>query len=197
MTIYKKIGKATSSGIEHGKWNSDNPGMSRPFLVEVDDTDNDLIIFRFKSEINSTNFLELNTGNTGYGLRLLNEVDYPNKFVEILNIPVIYGNGQLITNGKVSIVPTTLELYQGWGPQEYRFSGEGLVETTARVGVQQAVTNNSVFYPGMTEEDNPGEYYASSIFLFTSSDLSSEDPINPDWKAWIEFDYAIRELKKT
>jgi hypothetical protein len=169
---------------------------------------------RITFEIKPEDFLNWKEGNDHYGLMVLNERDYPGKYVEIINTPVYYSNGVnlfadnsgLDGDGEglvdYTLNVSTLYIYTGRGPLQYITDLGGtdlLLSTPFKTLIPsdlQRLTTSS-FYPGMSQEDSPNSdnYYAASIFTYLTFNTTNFNinMINPNWKGYVEFDYIIRD----
>jgi hypothetical protein len=155
---------------------------------------------RVRFTINADNFFDLGSANNGYGVMVLNEVNYPDGYVEIAGTPVFYSNGEdFLSSGSISV--GNMALYTGWGGYGSILKGmyEG-IDTTMLKSLDPLIFKEDpkadlvgvpTFYRGLRHEDSPGVYNAASIFLY-SLIVHENVVINPAWKGYVEFDAVVR-----
>tara|TARA_R110000868_G_C10611680_1_gene741437 strand:+ start:45 stop:614 length:570 start_codon:yes stop_codon:yes gene_type:complete len=158
------------------------------YLNDDDSGTNRIIV-----EINSTNFMNLKNGNDGYGIMAIPQVD--GKIIEIVNLPLIYRNEYSFTEGDFSL--DTIEIYQGQGAQDFKINTTDIFTSTEVANKvfpgfddKTGKLTQPKFYIGGTQLD-PNE---SSVFIY--GQFTGTPEINLLAKAWVVFDYIVRDTPK-
>jgi hypothetical protein len=141
-------------------------------------------------EINSTNFMDLNSANDGYGIMALPQV--AGKIIEIVNTPLIYRNDVAFVVGDFSL--NTIDIYQGQGAQDFKINTTDIFTSTEVANKvfpgfddQTGKLTQPKFYIGGTQLDQN----ESSVFIYGQFNGTPE--INSLAKAWVVFDYIVRD----
>jgi hypothetical protein len=175
--------------------NGDSGLTARTIINELVDTVNSVVPQSITVEINSTNFMDLNSANDGYGIMALPQV--AGKIIEIVNTPLIYRNEYSFIEGDLDLGLNIIDIYQGGGPQDFKVDTTGIFTSTEvanqvfpgfydRKG-EMKIISLPKFYIGGTQLD-PNE---SSVFIYGK--FSGTPEINPLAKAWVVFDYIVRD----